>query len=77
MKTLIKLYKEAKKYWKYIAFSTVSLLIITGANLIAPGLMQRLVGILETGAGNPNLVTDIIKLAICLAVVYLVHRVSR
>ena len=77
MKTLIKLYKEAKKYWKYIAFSTVSLLIITGANLIAPGLMQRLVGILETGAGNPNLVTDIIKLAICLAVVYLVQSVSR
>lgn len=77
MKTLIKLYKEARKYWKYIAFSTVSLLIITGANLMAPGLMQRLVGILETGAGNPNLLTDIIRLAICLAVVYLVQSVSR
>ena len=77
MKTLLRLYKKAKSYWKFIAFSTVSLLIITGANLIAPGLMQKLVGILETGNGNPNLLTDIIKLAVCLACVYLVQSVSR
>lgn len=67
----------ARKYWKYIAFSTVSLLIITAANLTAPGLMQRLIGILENGSGNPNLLSDIIKLAIVLAGVYLVQSVSR
>ncbi len=77
MKTLLRLYKHARKYWKYIAFSTISLLIITAANLVAPGLMQRLVAILENGGNNPNLVTDIIKLAVVLAVVYLVQSVSR
>lgn len=77
MKVLIRLYKEARRYWKYIAFSTVSLLIITAANLIAPGLMQKLIGILEKGVGNQNFVADIIKLAILLALVYLVQSLSR
>jgi ABC-type multidrug transport system fused ATPase/permease subunit len=77
VKVLIRLYKEARRYWKYIAFSTVSLLIITAANLIAPGLMQKLIGILEKGVGNQNFVADIIKLAILLALVYLVQSLSR
>lgn len=47
MKVLIKVYKSAKKYWSYIAFSAIFSLITIGINLIYPGLTQNMVKILE------------------------------
>jgi len=79
MKVLIKVYKSAKKYWMYIAFSAIVMLILTGINLITPRLTQQMVGILETyrisGGDAQSNFNAIIIIAIGLLIIFLVRTV--
>ncbi|MCL2095822.1 MAG: hypothetical protein FWH10_02835, partial [Oscillospiraceae bacterium] len=81
MKILIKVYKSAAKYWTYIAFSAVVMLILTGINLITPRLTQNMVRILEDNMkteGDVNrLLNDIIYIAVFLLIVFLVRTVMQ
>ena len=75
MKVLIKIYKEARKYWKYIIFSTVSVLVMTGANLVIPELTRSMVRILEQSGGVSvdDSINRIILIAVIAFVVYLLR----
>ncbi len=46
MKNLFRLVKYARPYWGVLVISGISLLLITGLNLLAPWLIKELVGIL-------------------------------
>jgi ABC-type multidrug transport system fused ATPase/permease subunit len=77
MKYIIRLLKYAKPYRWLIAVSTISLLVITGLNLIVPWLVKNLIAILE----NQNLgyadLTDISNMAIILGIAYIVKILFR
>ena len=79
MKVLIKVYKSAKKYWKYIAFSAIIMLALTGINLITPRLTQDMVGILENNikveGDTQKLFNDIVVIAVVLLIVFILRTV--
>jgi len=79
MKILIKVYKSAGKYWPYIAFSAVVMLLLTGVNLITPRLTQRMVAVLETyitdGGDVDAKLNSIIFIAVGLFVIFLLRTV--
>jgi len=79
MKVLIKVYKSAKKYWKYIAFSAIIMLALTGINLITPRLTQDMVGILENNikveGDTQKLFNDIVVIAVVLLIVFILRAV--
>ena len=77
MKSLIKIYKEARTYWVQILLSTLSLLMITGTSLFAPRLMQNMIKILETDGADESYMNRIITIALWLAVIYLIQSVMR
>lgn len=71
MKTLIRIYKEAKRYWKYILIATVATLSAAAIDLIAPKLTQEMVAILELKPDNG--LETIIGIAVVLLVLYAVR----
>ena len=77
MKVLIKVYKSAKKYWAYIAFSAIVMLVLTGINLITPRLTQNMVKILEDNIkieGNAEeLLHQIIMIAVVLLIIFILR----
>jgi len=75
MNVLAKIYKEARKYWKYIAFSAISMLIITGANLVIPNLTREMVKILESSGtvSVDDSMSSIITIAVVALIVYLLR----
>lgn len=77
MNVLIKIYKEARKYWKYIVFSAIAMLIITGANLVIPNLTRDMVKILETSSDTSvdNSMNRIIIIAVAALIVYFLRAV--
>ena len=52
MKVIIKVYKSAQKYWKYIIVSSIFSLVTIGLNLITPRLTQNMVKILENNSNS-------------------------
>ena len=79
MNVLLKVYKSAKKYWKFIAVSAIVMLMLTGINLIIPRLTQNMIKILqdnsEYGGGVDKYLGPIINIAIFLLVVFLLRAV--
>lgn len=73
MKTLLRVYKLAKPYYKYIAVSSVALLLITGINLVTPGIMQNLIKLLETGGNANEMMGKVIYLATALVTAYILQ----
>lgn len=71
MRNLIRLVKYAKPYWGLLIISGISLLAITGLNLLGPWLIKRLVSIL-TDSLNSESMSDILTLAAILAATYAV-----
>ena len=43
MKNLLKILKYARPYWGYLIIAGISLLLVTGINLVAPMLIRSLV----------------------------------
>ncbi|MCL1794436.1 MAG: ABC transporter ATP-binding protein/permease [Oscillospiraceae bacterium] len=74
---LAKVYKSAKKYWKFIAFSALVMLGLTAINLVAPRLTQNMVKILEDnikmGGDAEKLLGDVIFIASALLAVFLLR----
>lgn len=75
MKVLIQIYKSAKKYWGHIVFAAVTMLLITGANLIIPRLTQNMVKILEENTNADDSMHRIVVIALILLVAYAVRAV--
>lgn len=75
LKNIIRLLKCARPYWKYLIISMIALLVLTGAQLYAPRVIQELVA-LVTGK-DPNLSSKAIRLAAILGVSYLVQAVCQ
>ena len=77
MKILLKVYKSAKKYWKFIAFSALVMLGLTAINLVAPRLTQNMVRILEENikyeGDAEKLLGDVIFIAGALLAVFLLR----
>ena len=71
MKYIIKLVKIAKPYWGYLVISAISLLAITGLNLIGPWLIRSLVGIITNINQYPNPQNNILKISLLLILSYL------
>ncbi|MFN3699190.1 MAG: ABC transporter transmembrane domain-containing protein, partial [Dictyoglomus sp.] len=71
MQYLIKIIKIAKPYWGYLILSVVSLLSITGLNLLGPWLIRSLIGIITNITQNPEAQQDILKLSFLLILSYI------
>ncbi len=70
MRYLLKLIKIAKPYWGYLIISAISLLILTGLNLIGPWLIRSLIGIITNISQYPNARVDIIRISLILVLSY-------
>ncbi len=70
MKYLIKLVKIARPYWGYLIISVISLLAITGLNLLGPWLIRTLIGIITNINNYPNAQEYIIKISLLLIISY-------
>ncbi len=77
MKILVRIYKEARRYWGYILFATLSLFLVTASNLVAPKLMQGMIAILEREGANEGAIGEITRIALLLLCVYAVQLVTR
>jgi len=71
LRYLIKLVKIAKPYWGYLIISAISLLILTGINLLGPWLIRSLIGIITNITHYPNAREDIIKISLVLVLSYI------
>ena len=54
MKNLLKILKYARPYWGYLIIAGISLLLVTGINLVAPMLIRSLVAILNNSPYGPE-----------------------
>jgi len=72
MKIVLQIYKEAKKYWGFIAISVVATLIITAMNLLTPRLTQNMIAILENNTETDK-VAAIVKIAIILLIAFAIR----
>ena len=77
MKVLIKIYRAAGAYWRYIVLSTMSLLIITVTSLISPRLMQDMIRLLQNPGGGGSAMDGIWAIALWLLAVYAVQSIMR
>lgn len=71
MRYLLKLVKIAKPYWGYLIISAISLIALTGLNLIGPWLVRSLIGIITNISQYPNAKEDIIKISLILILSYI------
>ena len=69
MKNLIRLVKYARPYWHLLIISGVSLLAITGLNLLGPYLVSKLVAVLTEDFGEAAMKV-ILNIAVILAATY-------
>lgn len=67
---LIRLVKQARPYWKYLVIAAVSMLAVTGLNLIGPALISRLVGVVTNLNQYPDARKIILNLALLLLASY-------
>ena len=65
MKHIIRLFKLAKPWTKYLVISTIALFMISGINLTAPYITSKIIAIMESGDYQKSIDT-IIKLSISL-----------
>jgi ATP-binding cassette subfamily B protein len=65
MKHIIRLFKLAKPWTKYLIISTVALFLISGINLYAPYVVKQIISIMETG-NYKNSIQKIISLSLIL-----------
>jgi ABC-type multidrug transport system fused ATPase/permease subunit len=76
MKNLIRLIKYARPYWGLLIISGISLLVITGLNLLTPWLIKDLIAIL-TNKFDSTSMTSIRDIAIILTAAYAARAVFR
>jgi len=72
MKNILRLVKYARPYWWLLTVSALSMLAITGLNLLGPWLVSTLIDIL-TEAKDASSMGEIRNIAILLAVIYTVR----
>lgn len=71
MQYIIKLIKIAKPYWGYLLLSVISLLAITGLNLLGPWLIRSLIAIVTNIKNYPNPQHDILRISLMLIASYI------
>ncbi|HBM79639.1 MAG TPA: ABC transporter ATP-binding protein [Clostridiaceae bacterium] len=67
---IVRLIKQAKKYWKYLIGAAISSLIVTGMNLLGPWLVKMLISIISDIGKYPDAKAMIIKLSMLLFASY-------
>lgn len=80
MNILIKIYKSARQYWRYIVVCAFIMLVLTGLNLVVPRMTSNMVRILENFSDAKDIneeMSKIITIAIILLVVFLVRAVMQ
>ena len=80
MKILIKIYKAARQYWRFIAISAFIMFALTGINLLIPRLTAGMIRILDEFGYASDIDAEmerIINIAILLLVVFLVRAVMQ
>lgn len=65
MKHIIRLFKMAKPWAKYLVISTIALFLISGVNLTAPYITSKIIAIMESGDFR-NSINTIVILALAL-----------
>ena len=70
MKILIRVTKEAKKYWHLLVIAAVSTLAMTGLNLAGPKFMSNMVSLVALGLDEDGL-HKVIMTALSLLIIYL------
>lgn len=71
MRYIVKLIKIAKPYWGYLLLSVISLLAITGLNLLGPWLVRSLIAIITNIKNYPNPQKDILRISLLLIASYI------
>lgn len=70
MKHIVRLFKMARPWAKYLIVSTIALFLITGINLVAPYITRQIIAIMETGdyqTSIPRVITLSLVLLACFA----------
>lgn len=70
MQYLLRLVKQARPYWKYLIAAALSMLAVTGLNLIGPNLISRLVEVVTNLDQYPDARRVILNLALILLISY-------
>ncbi|MDD4688171.1 MAG: ABC transporter ATP-binding protein [Eubacteriales bacterium] len=69
MKLFIRILKSGKKYWGYIFATLVSMVLLTGLQLVAPNLIKNFITLVSNN--DPQLGNKAFKIAIVLCCTYL------
>jgi ATP-binding cassette subfamily B protein len=70
MQYLLRLVKQARPYWKHLIAAALSMLAVTGLNLIGPNLISRLVEVVTNLDQYPDARRVILNLALILLISY-------
>lgn len=73
MRYIIRLIKSAKQYWKYLIGAAISMLIVTGINLLGPWLVKDLITIITNIGQYPDARKQIISLSLILLGSYILR----
>jgi len=71
LRYIVKLIKIAKPYWGYLLLSVISLLAITGLNLLGPWLVRSLIAIITNIKNYSNPQKDILRISLLLIASYI------
>ncbi|MCL2433336.1 MAG: ABC transporter transmembrane domain-containing protein, partial [Clostridia bacterium] len=77
MKIIVRIYKSAHKFWKFIAISTVALVLGTAVSLLTPKYVQDMVAVLESSGDYQNPMGTIMNIAWLLLAAYAAQAVLR
>lgn len=76
MKYIIRLFRVARPWAKYLIISTAALFVISGVNLLSPYITKRIIAIMEAGGYKDDMRT-IVSLALILLLSYAVRGVCQ
>ena len=69
MKLALRIIKTGKKYWGYICITLLSMVLLTGLQLVSPNLIKNLIALISDN--DPNLSEKALKIALIIAATYL------
>ena len=75
MKPVLRLLKEAKKYWGLLGIAMLCIAVVTASQLLAPSMIQRLMELVENQ--DPDLPRKAARLAAIMALNYFLRSVAQ
>lgn len=71
MKPFKLVFSYARKYWRYIGITVLSMMLLVGVQLIVPGIIRKLVAMVTEGLASENTLDQLTLLSLLVFLVYL------